>query len=63
MNNEKQQQQLLLPLLVGGSLFVLCTIALSQMEVGVASAANTIRDVDFNSPFDNNTYDLGTSLH
>jgi len=25
----------------------------------VASASNTIRDVDFNSPFDNNTYDLG----
>ena len=25
----------------------------------VASAANTIRDVNFNSPFDNNTYDLG----
>ena len=54
MSNEKQQL-----LLVGGSLFVLCTIALSQMEGGVASAANTIRDIDFNSPFDNNTYDLG----
>ena len=49
------KQQLLL---VGGSLFVLCTIVLSPMQA-VASAANTIRDVDFNSPFDNNTYDLG----
>jgi hypothetical protein len=48
-------------LVVGVSLFVLCTIlALSQTQGrGVASAANTIRDVDFNSPFDNNTYDLG----
>jgi len=26
---------------------------------GVVDAANTIRDVDFNSPFENNTYDLG----
>src|ERR671920_1580990 len=53
MNSIKQQV-----LLVGGSLFVLCTIALSPMQA-VASAANTIRDIDFNSPFDNNTYDLG----
>src|SRR5918993_677905 len=53
MNNIKQQL-----LLVGGSLFVLCTIVLSPMQA-VASAANTIKDVDFNSPFDNNTYDLG----
>jgi hypothetical protein len=46
-------------LVVGVSLFVLCTVTLSQMEGGgVASAANTIRDVDFNSPL-NNTYDLG----
>jgi hypothetical protein len=50
----------LLALLIA-SLFVLYTIALSpQMQggVGVASAANTIRDVNFNSPL-NNTYDLG----
>jgi hypothetical protein len=53
MNNIKQQL-----LLVGGSLFVLCTIVLSPMQA-VASAANTIRDVDFNSPFDNNIYNLG----
>jgi hypothetical protein len=46
-------------LVVGVSLFVLCTVTLSQMEGGgVATAANTIRDVDFNSPL-NNTYDLG----
>ena len=53
MNSIKQQL-----LLVGGSLFILCTIVLSPMQA-VASAANTIRDVNFNSPFDNNTYDLG----
>src|SRR5919107_2043479 len=46
-------------LAAGGSLFVLCTMALSQMEGGVATAANTIRDVDFNSPLDNNTYNFG----
>lgn len=40
-----------------GTLFVLSTIALSQMQAA-SDAANTIRDVDFNSPFDN-TYDLG----
>jgi hypothetical protein len=51
MNN-----RILLLVLIGASL---CTIALSQMEGGFASTANTIRDVDFNSPFDNNTYDLG----
>jgi hypothetical protein len=36
MSNKKQQQ-----LLLGTSLFVLCAITLSQMEGGVASAANT----------------------
>ena len=45
------------------SLFVLCTITLLQMQggQGVANAVDTIRDVDFNSPLDddNNTYDLG----
>ena len=45
-------------LLLIASLFVLCTIALSQMQGGIVDAANTIRDVDFNSPL-NNTYDLG----
>jgi len=44
-------------LLLIASLFVLYTIALSQMQA-VATTTNTIRDVDFNSPFDN-TYDLG----
>jgi hypothetical protein len=34
-----------------GTLFVLSTVALSQMQ-GASDAANTIRDVDFNSPFD-----------
>ena len=48
--------RILLLVLAGASL---STIALSQMEGGFASTANTIRDVDFNSPFDNNTYDLG----
>jgi hypothetical protein len=49
-----------IPLVViGASLFVLCSVTLSQNERRVASAANTIRDVDFNSPLDNNTYDLG----
>jgi hypothetical protein len=43
--------------LAAGTLFVLSTIALSQMQAD-SDAANTIRDVDFNSPFDN-TYDLG----
>jgi hypothetical protein len=47
-----------IPLVVGASLLVLCAITLSQMQ-GVVDAANTIRDVDFNSPFENNTYDLG----
>jgi hypothetical protein len=49
-------------LVVGTSLFVLCTITLLQMQggEGVANAVDTIRDVDFNSPLDNNnTYDLG----
>jgi hypothetical protein len=43
-------------LLVGESLFVFYTIALSQVQA--VAAANTIKDVDFSSPFDN-TYDLG----
>jgi hypothetical protein len=42
---------------VGASLFVLCTIALSQVHP-VAATGNTIKDLDFHSPFDN-TYDLG----
>ncbi len=46
-------------LLLGASLFILCTIALSAQMQALATAANIIRDVDFNSPFDNNTYDLG----
>jgi hypothetical protein len=47
-------------LLLGASLFVLCTIALSsQLQAIATTAANTIRDVDFNSPLDNNAYDLG----
>ncbi|MDQ3853953.1 MAG: hypothetical protein M3299_14095 [Thermoproteota archaeon] len=45
-------------LLLTATLFVLCTIALPQMQGGVVDAANTIRDVNFNSPL-NNTYDLG----
>jgi hypothetical protein len=49
-------------LLLVASLFVLCTIVLSQMQGGgIVDAANTIRDVDFNSPL-NNTYDLGKPL-
>ena len=44
-------------ILLGASLFVLYTIVLYPMQA-VATSANTIRDVDFNSPFDN-TYDLG----
>jgi hypothetical protein len=44
--------------LLGASLFVLYAIALSTQMQAVATAANTIRDVNFNSPFDN-TYDLG----
>jgi hypothetical protein len=48
-------------LLVGASFFILCSLVLSQMHggVGIANGADTIRDVDFNSPLDNNTYDLG----
>jgi hypothetical protein len=42
---------------LGAIIFVLYTIALSQIPAVVAST-NTIRDVDFNSPL-NNTYDLG----
>ena len=42
---------------LGAIIFVLYTIALSQISA-VAASANTIRDVDFNSPL-NNTYDLG----
>jgi plastocyanin len=44
--------------LLGASLFVLYTIALSTQMQAIATAANTIRDVDFNSPFDN-TLNLG----
>ena len=44
--------------LVGGGLYVLCTIALYQMH-GFVDAASTITDIDFNSPLNNNTYDLG----
>ncbi len=48
----------LLPLLVA-SLFVISTITISlQTGRGVASAENTIRDINFNSPL-NNTFDLG----
>jgi hypothetical protein len=43
--------------LLGAIIFVLYTIALSQIPP-VAAPTNTIRDVDFNSPL-NNTYDLG----
>jgi hypothetical protein len=43
------------------SLFVLCTILFSQMQAVAAVTANTIKDVDFNSPFDN-TYSLGKPL-
>jgi hypothetical protein len=46
-------------LLLGASIFVLYTIALSPQIQAVAASANTVRDVDFNSPL-NNTYDLGT---
>jgi hypothetical protein len=47
-------------LLLVASFFVLCAIALSQMQGGgIVDAANTIIDIDFNSPF-NNTYDLGS---
>jgi plastocyanin len=45
--------------LLGSSLFVLLyTIALSTQMQAVATAANTISDVNFNSPFDN-TFNLG----
>jgi plastocyanin len=45
--------------LLGVSLFVLLyTIALSTQMLAVATAANTISDVNFNSPF-NNTFNLG----
>ena len=44
-------------ILLGAIIFVLYTIALSQISA-VAASTNTIRDVDFNSPL-NNTYDLG----
>jgi hypothetical protein len=43
--------------LLGAIIFVLYTIALSQIPA-VAASTNTIRNVDFNSPL-NNTYDLG----
>jgi plastocyanin len=45
-------------LLLGASLFVLYTIVLFIQTQATATTANTIIDVDFNSPF-NNTYDLG----
>ena len=45
--------------LLGAILFVLYTIALSTQMQTVATAANTIRDVDFNAPFDN-TLNLGS---
>jgi plastocyanin len=45
-------------LLLGASLFVLYTIVLFTQTQATATAANTIIDIDFNSPF-NNTYDLG----
>jgi hypothetical protein len=45
--------------LAGASIFVLYAIALSPQMQAAATAANTIRDVDFNSPFEGNTYDLG----
>jgi hypothetical protein len=44
--------------LLGASLFVLYTIVLFTQTQANATAANTIIDIDFNSPF-NNTYDLG----
>src|SRR5919108_2595224 len=44
--------------LLGVSLFVLYRIALSTQMQAVATAANTISDVNFNSPFDN-TFNLG----
>ncbi|MDQ3835872.1 MAG: hypothetical protein M3270_02910 [Thermoproteota archaeon] len=47
-----------LPPVLIASFFVLCTIAISSQMQGVVDAANTIRDVNFNSPL-NNTYDLG----
>jgi hypothetical protein len=56
MSNKNQ----LLPIGVG-SLFVLCTILFSQMQAVVAVSANTIKDVDFSSPFDN-TYSLEKPL-
>jgi plastocyanin len=46
-------------ILLGASLFVLLyTIVLPTQMQAVVAAANTIRDVDFNSPF-NNTFNLG----
>jgi hypothetical protein len=39
--------------LLGASLFVLCAITLSTQMQAVATASNTISDVNFNSPFDN----------
>ena len=44
-------------ILLGAIIFVLYTIALSQIPA-IAASTNTFRDVDFNSPL-NNTYDLG----
>src|SRR5262245_23955575 len=44
--------------LLGASLFILYTIVLSTQMQAIAAAANTIKDVDFNSPFDN-TFNLG----
>jgi hypothetical protein len=45
-------------LLLGATIFLLYTITLSPQIQAVVASANTITDVDFNSPFDN-TYDLG----
>ena len=44
--------------LLGASLFVFYTIALSTPLQAVATQQTLIRDVDFNSPFDN-TFNLG----
>jgi hypothetical protein len=38
--------------LLGVSLFVLYTIALSTQMQAIATAVNTISDANFNSPFD-----------
>jgi hypothetical protein len=45
--------------LLGANLFILYTIVSSIQMQAIATTANTIRDVDFNSPFDN-TFNLGS---